>query len=181
MRGHDHPLGNAVAELEDSLFGCLWGDAFLVGSRRPVAEPHRPKPVDLDHDLLLEAREELAHFIRVVRLHPLLPLGLGDVLEDGTVRVAAHEAGAEATYELEGLVRQRPPREVAAEDDQVGLSLLDLGEGGLERRCVPVDIREDGDALHCRTSTRLNVALRREARGWCCVTSVRKPRAETRT
>ena len=98
-------------------------------------------------------------------LHPLLALGLGDVLEDGTVRVAAHEAGVQATDELEGLLRERPPREVAAEDDQVGLGLLDLGEDGLERGCVPVDVREYGDALHRRTSTRLNVALRRVPRG----------------
>ena len=76
-------------------------------------------------------------------LHPLLALGLGDVLEDGTVRVASHEVGAQATDELEGLFRERPPREVAAEDDQVGLGLFDFGEDGLESGCVPVDVRRE--------------------------------------
>ena len=130
-----------------------------------MTEPHRPEPVDLDHDLLLEAREELAHLVGVVRLHPLLPLGLRHVLEDGSVRVATHEAGAQAMDELEGFLRQRPPGEVASEDDQVGLGPLDLGEDGLERGRVPVDVRENGDALHRRTRTRLNVALLRVPRG----------------
>ena len=98
-------------------------------------------------------------------LHPLLALGLGDVLEDGTVRVASHEVGRPGHGRARRPFRQRPPREVAAEDDQVGLGLFDFGEDGLESGCVPVDVRENGDALQRRTRTRLNVALRRVPRG----------------
>ena len=38
------------------------------------------------------------------------------------------------------------PDEVAAEDDEVGVGLLDGDERCLERRQVSVDVGEDGDA-----------------------------------
>src|SRR5262245_48721555 len=92
VRRHDHALVDAGAELPNALLGGLRRDAFLVAARRAVAEAHGAEPVDLDDDVLLEAAEKLAHLVRVVRLHPLLAFGLRDPLEDGPVRVPAHEA-----------------------------------------------------------------------------------------
>ena len=84
----------------------------------------------------------------MVRLHPLLPLGLGDVLEHGAVGVAAHEARIQPAHELVRLLRQRAPREVAARDDQVRLLALELGEDRRERDGVAVDVGDDRDLLH---------------------------------
>ena len=121
-------------KLADALLGRLGRDALLVAARRAVAEAHRSEPVDLDDDVLLERAEELPHRVRVVRLHPLLALGLGDAFEHGPVRVPAHEPRVQAARQLVRLLGQRPPGQVAAGDDQVGVLALDLLEHGREAR-----------------------------------------------
>jgi hypothetical protein len=140
VRGHDHALVDALAELADALLRRLRGDALLVSPRRAVANANRPQALDIDDDLLFEAAEEVAQLVGVARLHPLLPLGLGAVFQHRTVCVPPHEAGVQAAHELEGLLRERAPGEVASEDDQVDVCLLDLGEDGSERGRVPVHV-----------------------------------------
>ena len=68
-------------------------------------------------------------------------------LEQLPLRVAAHEPRpvAPRLEQRDGLARQRTPGQVAAGDDQVRLLPLDLGEHGLERHGVAVDVRERRD------------------------------------
>ena len=47
--------------------------------------------------------------------------------------------------ERQGLAWKRSPREIAAEDDQVGLGELELRQHGLERGSVSVDVGKRGD------------------------------------
>ena len=49
-------------------------------------------------------------------------------------------------HQLERLVRQRPPRQVAAEDDRIDPLAADLGQDGLERRRVAVHVGQSRDA-----------------------------------
>src|SRR4029450_3312719 len=74
---------------------------------------------------------------------------LGDGLEQGTLSVAPHEERGkwERPETLERLFRQRAPGEVAAEDHQVRLQLVELRDDGLQRHGVAVDVRQDRDAL----------------------------------
>src|SRR5438046_1466478 len=100
----------------------------------------------------------------MVRLHPLFALGLRDALEHGAVGVAAHEPGLQAASQLVRLGGQRPPRQVAAGDDQGRLLALDLLEDGCERGRVPVDVGDDCDPLHVY-STILSRCTARTPRG----------------
>jgi hypothetical protein len=76
------------------------------------------------------------------------------LLEQRALHVPAHIEGVEVADELVRLRRKRPPREIAAENDQVGALGLDLGQHGLERGCVPVDVRERGDPHASRRAVR---------------------------
>ena len=82
------------------------------------------------------------------RGEPALALGRLVVgLEQGALGVAAHveRREREAVEERQRLARKRPPGQVAAEDDEIGVLVLELGEDGLERNRVPVDVREHRD------------------------------------
>jgi hypothetical protein len=60
--------------------------------------------------------------------------------------VAADEASPiERADEVERLARQRARGEVAAEDDQIRLDLLELGQDRLQRREVAVNVVEGPD------------------------------------
>jgi hypothetical protein len=95
-----------------------------------------------------------------------VPLGLetgafsrfGGPLQQRALGVATDEARVEPSHEVERFLRERPPREVAAEDDQVRLFGLDLGEHGLERGCVAVDVGERGDARKAPRQPALRIA-----------------------
>ena len=152
VRRDDDPLVAAGHELAHALGRRSLGHALLVRARRAVAEARRPETVDVDGDGLLEAGEE-RQVVRAVLRRVIHGPRVGcsstvTQLDECALRVAANEAcrNVERAHERERLLRERAPGEVAAEDDEVGRLPLDLLEHGGERRRVPVDVRERGDA-----------------------------------
>ena len=74
------------------------------------------------------------------------PLGTGSRV--ALLDEPADEPGVQSARQLIRLLRQRPPGQVAAGDDQVRVLALDLCEDGGERGRVPVDVGDDCDLLH---------------------------------
>jgi hypothetical protein len=154
--GHHDALVYARHELAYPFSRRSLGNALLVRARRAVAKADGAEAVDLDGDGRLEAGEECEVLLRVQRGDPRPALALG-VSHDGPIRIAANEPcrDAKCSDELERLARERAPREIAAEDDQIGLGALDLCQHRLQRGRVTVDVREHGHA----SSRTLLVAL----------------------
>jgi len=113
-----------------------------------VAEEHRPESVDLDRRGLGKAGQELQPLGAEPARLPFALAG-GDA-----VGVPADEpdALAQTAQPVDGLGRHRPTREVAAHEEEVGIA--GLGEHGLERRQVGVDVVERGDAPHRVSASR---------------------------
>jgi hypothetical protein len=120
-----------------------------------VAEAHRAEPVDLRHLVLAEAAEEVAQLGGVPLLHPALAIRFRCSLEDGPVGVAAHEGRVrERRREPVRLRRLRAPRQVAAEDDEVGLLAVQFREHRGQGGRVPVHVGKDGDPQASRAPWR---------------------------
>ena len=68
-------------------------------------------------------------------------------LDQLALAVAAdrHGAVAERAHGIDGLARERPAGDVAADHDEVDADRLDLGQHGRERGVVPVDVVERRD------------------------------------
>ena len=146
MGGDDHTLVATGHELAHALCRRPLGDALLVGARRAVSEARRAEPVDLDVTVCSKpARNARSSAVCCAAIHAPRPSSSMPTI---AIRVPAHEARGDAhtAYERERLLRQRAPREVAAEDDEVGRFPLDLLEHRRERRRVAVDVRERRDA-----------------------------------
>ena len=112
-----------------------------------MAEARRTEAVDVDGDRLLEACEESEVLLGVHRGHPWPAAALG-IRSNCSICVAAHEPGRnlQSPDERKGLAWKRSPREIAAENNQVGLGELELRQHGLERGRVSVDVGKCGDA-----------------------------------
>jgi hypothetical protein len=111
-----------------------------------VHEARRPEAVDIGDHVRVEAVDERRRFGVVLRSHPrAAPF---QVYADGTVGVPTHEPHRrlDRSHDRDRLLRQRAPREVAAKDDQVDVLARNVAQDSLERRSVPVDVRERGDA-----------------------------------
>jgi hypothetical protein len=86
--------------------------------------------------------------------HPANPVGQRvvasrdavEVADEVAVGVPLDEDGAlaERTNQVERRRRERPPGEVAQEDDMVDVLAVELAEDGLERGRVAVDVGERG-------------------------------------
>jgi len=111
----------------------------------------------MDDTALHEAGEDLEQCKRVPLEYPALASGqlvlvaipaFDRGLGERTLRVPAHEDRCLAEWfdETPRFFRERAPRQVCAEDEEVGLLLRDL-EDGLERDRVPVHVGDDGDAV----------------------------------
>src|SRR5262245_20249752 len=153
MRGHDRALLDAVEKLAYPLDRGRLRDQLLVAPRRPVAERRRAETLDLDADVLAERRDEVARRVVVALGHEALALArvirnAPEEPQELALGVAAYEERtlAERQQQRDRLLGQRPPGEVAAEDDEVGLRSPDLVQNRLERRSVAVDVGQDGDA-----------------------------------
>ena len=111
----------------------------------PWQKHGRAETVDVDRDRRLECREEDEIVGGVLRRHPrTAPFRLHP---DHAIRVPAYESSwdLESSHERERLLRERSPRQIAAEDDQIGLLALDLVEDGCERGRVAVHVGKRGD------------------------------------
>ena len=73
----------------------------------------------------------------------------------GSIGVTVHDAGASLVQQIEHLRRPRPADAVAGDDDLVHAFALYVREHRLERREVPVDVADRGDA-HCARLSRFD-------------------------
>jgi hypothetical protein len=127
----DDALGDAEHELADARGRGLRRYALLVAARRAVAEANGPEAVDVDDDVLLEALDECAQLAGVLLLHPARVPGVLGALDDRPIGVSSDEPGrVDRIGEPVRLDRLRAPRQIAAEDDEVGLLALELGQHG---------------------------------------------------
>ena len=135
----------------------------LVRRRRRVAAEHAP-----DLDRRLEAAQELEAVLAELLLRPArCPEQALDILrllraeverEQELIRVAEDAGAAELLQQLDALARLRPAlRDVAERDDQIGLTILQVGEGGAEGDGVAVHVAEEGDS-HTGTPYAANAA-----------------------
>lgn len=133
---HDRSLRNAHEDRRESLVGGSRGYDLLVTPRGRVA---------------VEDAVELKRLGQRLEESDLLTREAGPFPRVGVaVAVSADEARAlERACERQRLGRQRPPGQVAAEDDRVDALTLDVGENGLQRRQVAVDVveRRDSDGV----------------------------------
>jgi hypothetical protein len=122
-----------------------------------MAEARRAQPVDLHHRALDEAREKRPLLVVVSIEQPALAkrgrLGGSVFASAGQLRkrpfgVAADEdrPRAELARERQRLPRQRPPRQIAANDDEVRRNAVELIQHRREGNGVPMHVGEDGDA-----------------------------------
>ena len=73
-------------------------------------------------------------------------VGRREAVDRPRVPVAEDDRAAELPDAVEALVRLRPEADVAEADDPVDLLLLEVGEDGVEREQVAVDVRDEADA-----------------------------------
>ena len=73
-------------------------------------------------------------------------VGRREAVDRPGVPVAEDHRAAELADALEALVRLRPEADVAQADDAVDLVALEVGEDGVERKEVAVDVRDEADA-----------------------------------
>jgi hypothetical protein len=128
-----------------------------------VAEARRAEPLDLDHLVLGKPGHELASSVVVPSDEeaPALARVVRKLLEQAqqlALRVAPDEERVERPHELERLFGQRPPREVAADDDKVRFLPPDLVQDRLERGRVAVDVGERRDSRGARPQPAFRIA-----------------------
>ena len=145
----------------------------------PCEKQVAPSPSISTRTVGSNVAEEREVLLAMLRQHPPLAvrrrLDLTVVqLQERALGVAAHEPGRdrERPNERERLLRERAPREVTAEDDEVGRLPLDLLEHRGERRRVAVDVRERRDAHQPRSPVHVAAAdAKRPPSGSCAVES----------
>ena len=154
---HDEALLDAGEHRPPAFLRRDGGQDLVVTSRRPVAEQGRAEPVDLDHHGLLEGGLEVPlplvdHGGRPGRSRPLRAALIGsqcvELLDDPAIGVAAYEDRAlpERAHELDRLPGQRPWHDIAADDDEIDVLALELGEDRAQRDEVAVDVGQGRDA-----------------------------------
>ena len=74
-----------------------------------------------------------------------LVLGRREAAEEVRVPVAHHDRATERLHALERLRRLRPDRDVAEAEEAVDIVVLELGEDGVQREAVAVDVRDQRD------------------------------------
>ena len=181
-RDHD-PLRHSRHELPHAFLRRLRRHALLVAARRAVHEARRPEHIDVEDDVRREAVDEGRLLRTVLRRQPDAALAL--VGAQHPVGVAPHEVlrQRDRMHQLERLVRQRPPRQVAAEDDRIDALAADLGQDGLERRRIAVHVGQSRDAhrptsgRRPRAGSRRGGCAARPASGQPSTRRTRSPRA----
>jgi hypothetical protein len=150
VRRDDADRVDAGREVGHARLGRRHGHALLVASRRAVAEERLPQPGDVHAHAGLHAAEVLGEpGTLVLRVLPARDLGVDQLpFDELPLRVPAHQTDALSPRldERDRLRGERPPGEVAAGDEQIGLLPLDLGEHRFERGGVAVHVRDCRDA-----------------------------------
>ena len=157
MAADDDALLDAGEERAQPLVRREPRDRLHVAAGRAVAEADRADPVHVDHRVEWKIREEPELLLAEPLGHPKpapmpqlrIAAGPAGEVED-SVGIPADEPRAERLQPLERLRRHRPGGHVPADEDQVDGLGRHLREHGLERRQVPVDVVESGDAHACR-------------------------------
>ena len=138
----------------DLLRRRLRQDDVLVRRRGRVAAQHpsclhrrleaAQKLETVRSELLLRPACSVEQALQLLRI--LHRLGAEIEREQKLVRVAEHARAVELTQQLDALARLRAAlRDVAEGDDQVGLTVLQIGQGSAERAGVAVHVGEECD------------------------------------
>ncbi len=170
---HDQRRVHAGKDRQQPLLRRQPRENLEVVARCGMADEHVPQPLNLDPQRQRPARKQLLILATELRGGPADDVAkrlrhLGRFL---AVHLRADDAIAVAVDELhrhierqkpgDGFVRHRPGEDVAADDDALDASGLDLLEHRLERRKVAVDVGDHCDA----DSTPARVSLSRMAGG----------------
>ena len=149
---HDVSLDRGQHVAEPLVGGCP-EDHFLVTARGSVAEEDAANTFNVELGSVRKPRDECTVPVLELVDNPLADQpALGNlVTQELAIGIAADPDCVEIHDPVERLGRKRPSRHVAAENQ---LGVASLGQDGLERRGIPVDVVERRDRRATGTADR---------------------------